>query len=1228
MLILILSACATRKPFYSFEHRGWEESTPPDSTHRILSIFLAGDTGNPKTDGEDPFLELLKYHIQSDTTSADALVFLGDNVYETGMPPEYDIYRDKAEEKLRVQMDAVSDFQGQVIFIPGNHDWNNGRRYGYATLLRQQAFIEDYMQQDSVFLPLNGCPGPVEMQLTENIVIIIVDSQWYLHSHFRPSYPDCLVQDEQDFFYELGQAVKRNEGKHILIAMHHPLYSNGNHGGYFSFKDNIFPLTLPGSNNKWYIPLPLIGSIYPMLRKYGISEQDIAHPLYEEMKQGILKAVAGIENVVFAAGHDHSLQLIKIRDRNYIISGSGSKLNHARRGQDATYVHTAPGLARVSYYDNGEVWIEYYTVNGEPSGNLSFRAPLYSLDPRVTPVASLEIEEQHYKDSIKTDAAGKEYKMGNFGKFFLGEHYRKEWTTPVTMKYLDLQHFAGGLKPIKRGGGQQTIGLRMMGADNNQYNIRSINKNPDKALPVAFRNTLAEDIIKDQISGSHPYGAFTIPPMARAAGLYYTNPELVYVPYSPLLGNYIETFGGMIAMIEIRPDEDLSEFSRFGHSENVVSTETLLEHLRKDNDHEADAEMFLKSRLFDLLIGDWDRHIDQWRWAEFEKEDKGSFFRPVPRDRDQVYAKFDGLLPWLASRKWAFRKFSHFDYDFGDVVGLASGGTVLDRQILNGMALEDWEKAAEELKQDLTDEVIEEAIRELPPEVYPISGPEISAKLKSRRDKLTDAAITYYLALSKYVDILGTNKHEKFEVVRQSSGSTRVTVLKTYKEGEERKVIYDRTFDPEITKELRIYTFEGNDEVLISGDPSDEIKIRIITGNETEQIRNESGEDEVIVYKRTFYDDLEIHGENIEVKSSPREYITEYDPGAFKFNYFGPRLSVEYNRDDGFFLGGGVNWKTYGFQREQYASSHTLLANYATNTGAYNFSYFGEFPDLLGHNLDLVIDTRNYGPKYVFNYFGPGNGTENNMPIDFYRLNMKGFIQKIYMQKSTPGSFEAGIGPMFEYYNVTPNEETIIDKEPFNEDLDTDEDYFVGGEFYLNLRRTDFKTNPRNGLKWNNNMRFLNALNGSEKYVKLRSDLSVFLTPNLPLLMTLGLRLGVETNVGSYPFYHSSFIGGGSNLRGFRLQRFAGHTAVYQNTELRLRLARLRTYLFNGYMGVYGFLDMGRVWAGEPAIENDVWHKGYGPGLWVTFFNLFLTAAEVGFSEEGSYFYLRTGFFF
>ncbi|MBS0001236.1 MAG: hypothetical protein KFF73_19785, partial [Cyclobacteriaceae bacterium] len=155
-----------------------------------------------------------------------------------------------------------------------------------------------------------------------------------------------------------------------------------------------------------------------------------------------------------------------------------------------------------------------------------------------------------------------------------------------------------------------------------------------------------------------------------------------------------------------------------------------------------------------------------------------------------------------------------------------------------------------------------------------------------------------------------------------------------------------------------------------------------------------------LVYKKSYHEKLNIEGDDIKIKSSNRDYITAYNPEAYKFNYFGPRLSLEYNRDDGIFLGGGVTWKTYGFHRNQYKSSHTLLASYATNTGAYNFEYRGEFPDLIGHNLDLLVNTLNYGPKYVFNYFGQGNATVNDMPIDFYRLNMQGFMQKILIQKT------------------------------------------------------------------------------------------------------------------------------------------------------------------------------------------------------------------------------------
>ena len=38
-----------------------------------------------------------------------------------------------------------------------------------------------------------------------------------------------------------------------------------------------------------------------------------------------------------------------------------------------------------------------------------------------------------------------------------------------------------------------------------------------------------------------------------------------------------------------------------------------------------------------MLIGDWDRHQDQWRWIEF-KENGKKVYRPMPRDRDQAFS--------------------------------------------------------------------------------------------------------------------------------------------------------------------------------------------------------------------------------------------------------------------------------------------------------------------------------------------------------------------------------------------------------------------------------------------------------------------------------------------------------------------------------------------------------------------------------------------------------------
>ena len=40
--------------------------------------------------------------------------------------------------------------------------------------------------------------------------------------------------------------------------------------------------------------------------------------------------------------------------------------------------------------------------------------------------------------------------------------------------------------------------------------------------------------------------------------------------------------------------------------------------LEEDLDHRVDARGFLRARLMDVFLGDYDRHEGQWRWARYD----------------------------------------------------------------------------------------------------------------------------------------------------------------------------------------------------------------------------------------------------------------------------------------------------------------------------------------------------------------------------------------------------------------------------------------------------------------------------------------------------------------------------------------------------------------------------------------------------------------------------------
>lgn len=1247
LAVILIQACGAVKPYYSKENRNWEEQEHPPAEELAYSVFLIGDGGEPDVNRQEPTLRLLQLQLKGERGTATSqgsaplpdslksVVFLGDNIYLDGLSEEGDPDRPDEERRIIEQMKVLEGWGGQPVFIPGNHDWNHSRPGGLEAVIRQERFVENYLQRQDVYFPGRGCPGPYPIQLNDKLVLILIDSEWWLTRHQRPegSENGCGVASELDLIVQLDDMLDRYQDKHVVVAMHHPLMTNGNHGGHYSFGDHIFPLTLKYHN--LYIPLPVIGSIYPLGRMYGISRQDLSNPKYAQLRDAVFSVLEGRNNVVLAGGHEHSLQLLQEKDILQIVSGSGSKEGFVVGGRKALFAHREKGFARLNYYKNGETWVEFWEPEGDGhKGKLIYRKVLYALStPDDEPVEKQEIPD--YTDSLKVVAANPQYnQVGAFGRLLWGEHYRKEWREPVAVPFLDLQRTKGKLGITKKGGGQQTLSLHLLNEDSLTYYFRSVNKNPAGILPEGLQETFAEDFLQDQISSSHPYGALALPKMAEAAQVHYARPEIYYMPFTPSLGPYLGEFGGLLGMLELKADEDVSDYENFGSAENAVSTRTLLEHLYEDNDNGVNQHNYLRTRLFDMLIGDWDRHEGQWRWAEYEKEEKGSFFEPIPKDRDQVFVKYDGIVPWLFSRRWLLRKFQDFDYSFRDVEGLNFNGRYLDRRLLNDLEWNEWQQEIGFLEQQLTDSIIEQSVRDLPAEVFPISGPEIIAKLKARRNELGEAGRTYFETLSKYVDVVGSEKHEQFEVTRLPDGHTRVEVYKTKKEGDLRHKLYDRTFDPDLTEEIRLFGLDGIDKFIVEGEAESAILVRVIGGEEEDEFTDNSRISSLgksIVY----YDDK---GENNKIKAGTetrlkitgREYLNEYDYKEFNYPYFGPRLSVEYNIDDGLFLGGGFNVKTYGFRKKPAATDQTFLANYAINTGAFTFRYRGRFYSFFSPTLDLMVDADVYGPRYVLNYFGQGNDTPNEAPIGFYRVNQN--MAKVYpfLNWQVHEYMRLGVGPLFEYVDLGTRENTgkIIDSDSFRQSaLYADFTYMAGASLFAELRALNNRIAPSRGISWTNRISYRNSLNHDKvNFTQLSSDLALYISPEVNFRPTLALRFGGQLNSGSYLFFQSATLGNRENLRGFRRTRFAGRASAYQNTELRLPVGRMANYVFTGTWGVYGFLDHGRVWAkGE---QSDTWHRGYGPGVFLNLYNLFVGSASVSFSNEGPYFLLNTGFFF
>ncbi len=1187
-------------------------------TRVVERIWLVGDAGKLKN-GENPQLNLIRQSNLLDEHTT--VLFLGDNIYPTGLPDSLShSYADK-KNILDQQINLVKGTAARGLLIPGNHDWLEGRSKGWDQIKHQAGYVQSLALPNVQFLPEGGCPGPVEIKLADNVLLVVMDSQWWLQQNERPGESsDCECKTEDEVLTRLNDIVFRNRDKILVFAAHHPFKSNGPHGGYFTFKQHLFPLT--DFNEKLYIPFPLVGSLYPLLRASFGHIQDLRHPEYKDMRMKIDEVLSRHPYCIRVAGHEHTLQYIQSNGHDYIVSGAASKTSQVKYGKETRYAEEGPGVAVLEIREDQSIALRFFTSEKglQPTYDTVLKkfVPVdLALEKATIPVLP---------DSASATAAPG-FKAGSFKKMIWGSNYRNEWTTEVKVPVFDIGKVKGGLKAVSRGGRLQSMSLRLEDSSGHQYVLRSVEKYPERVLPEEFRETFIKDALVDAISSSYPYAALSVPIMATAAGIPHANPKLYYVTDDPRFGVYKSDFSNGLYIFEEREP---------GGIKKTYSTPKVLEELQEDNDNRIDDREVLQARLLDMFMMDFDRHEDQWRWGRTDNG-KGITYYAIPRDRDQPFFINRGFLPKIISRNWLQPRFQGFSVQARDIRTFNFNGRYFDRLFLNRLSKEEWEKATDSFIPLMTDSVIDAALRQQPVELQQYSFDFITRTLKERRNFLKKDIMEYYKFLAREVDIYGSDKKEWFEIDRNRDGSVKVSMFKMDKEGKKGNPLYERVFSKKETHEILIWAMGGDDHFEFRGNTHHTILVRVIGGPGKDEARIES---KAPALKTRIYD-LASEQNQIEGagrwtdRASQNPSVHNVDRHVYKYNIWMPLFSVAYNPDDGIFAGAGVKYTGHGFRKEPYKVTHQLKAAYAFATGAYNFKYDMHAVDAVGQ-LDLVAHANIRAPNNTINFFGLGNETifdkSNGKKIKYYRSRYNLIEGGLLLKYDPMSKLSISFGPVYQHYHIDSAENVgRILSQGNLAGIDPATLYrnksYLGGRLQVDLDTRDNKVITHRGIFWRTHFQSAGGLNHiSNSITQLGTDMSVFMSFSKAAKFVIGARAGAGINFGNYEFFQAQYLGGTENLRGFRKYRFGGDKMAFGNLDLRLHLFDFRGYLLPGSVGILGFTDVGRVWYDKES--SSAWHSGYGGGIWLAPAKRYVITFCYAHSSDGGLPFISLGFEF
>jgi len=1159
-------------------------------------VFLIGNISKLQP-SSDYFRQLIKeLNLQQQKTS---LLILGDisKKNKGDSPPIFNT-------KILSAFDQIKNDQVKIHFISGDKDWDNSGKDGWNHVQQLEVYLKKNVNADHSFSPDDGCPGPHEIKVDDDLVIITINSQWFMHPYDRPGLTSstCDILFDYEFWEELEDAIEDNEDKNIIIAAHHPVYSHG----FYS-----------GKVYDWKSFIPIFGGPYQSFRRHDGTPKDMSNTQYKLYIQNLQRILNEHHGIIFVSGHEFDAQVLQVDENYFINSGASYRSRKTRNSKSTLFRNSKLSYSILDYYEDGKVDL---TIKKE-DGNILFEKKIYCsscnesksqecihYNHRLVPCQKnqqLEIDSTLIKTFANQTVSvipGIQYKASKFQTKMMGELYRKEWTTPVTLPYLDIGSYKGGMIPFAKGGGKQTDALKFVLPDGRQFGFRSVNKNVARNTDYILNNTVITDFNQELIANQIPFGDVVTSVLLDHTDILHMRPRPFVMPDDPRLGQFREDFAGLVGTVEERPKSKKKKRPGFAGAKKVVSSNSMYRYLFKDNYNEIDRQSVARALMFDIWVGDWDRHGGNWKWAGY-KTGKHYTFKPIPKDRDHVFPIYEGkiLRPYLKLTPHT----ADFVEEINSVNNLMYQGRHLTNFLNSKLKRRDWEEAADYLQATFNEAIIDEAFEYMPKEIRHFSKERLKTTLLARLKELDKVPLYIEERFSKIGLMVGSNHPELFVVERLKNGAV-IIIINDYKEGKRGFEIFRKTFYPGITKEIHLYGLGGEDRFSINGKTDIAIPIRIIGGEDEDKITDWSevkkGKKKTLVYDSNKEDNIT---KSSETKVHRPFYSPQFNVYDFENSFITGFASPYFATDETIGITGKLEKVNRGFNKPIFKSKFILKFKYIPTLNSIKFKPKYIYNDFYkNQNLRIrgriAINDTSFDDLYGFG--NTYNFTDELEDDRFYRVKNDNYSFSIGLEKPffSRSHFRYSVG--VEYHDIqikNDNSFLAINQTLKEAALGKNAMVFIRTAFDIDL--LDQLDMPYDGTRIEiENTLYAGVKGAFDTYGKFDASAIQYFTASIFRPTTLILKLGGSFTYGDAPYYHLTSMGNNRNLKTFNSNQFVGYSGIYFNTMLRYDLGTIAKRFLPFNIGLLGYHDQGRVFFKEQFSLED-WRFGYGGGAYLTF---------------------------